>query len=273
MLDHISKALPVVSGIPQGSILGPFLFNTVIGSLAPVQPSTKIIKYIDDCTYVIPIDAANSKVPSVEHGEILRWSRVNGLSINLQKSKWIWIPKRSKALPPSIPDITLEKVVRILGVFFSSDLKWDSHFETVVKFASKRLFCLRVLRPLLSKNDLKTVYQSLIRTLIEYCNPLFVGMTNRNREYLRKFQQRAHRIICDRGCDCEIFEDLSSRRLTSAIKYFRKVEQLVHHPLHHLCPTKSERSERYFQIHAKTTRRLRSFFPAMVINFNKTFLD
>jgi hypothetical protein len=273
MLDHQSQPLPVISGVPQGSIFGPYLFNAVIGSLQPVHRVTKIIKYIDDCTYVIPVDHTNNHVLSAEHQEISNWSKSNGLSLNLKKTKWIWIPKSRVFPPPSLPGLSPEEVVRILGVVFSSDLKWDCHFKTVVRCASKRLYALRVLRPILTKNDLKNVYQSLIRSLIEYCAPVFIGLSIHNCELLRKLQNRAHRIICNADCKCQIFEDLSSRRKASAVSFLRKIEKFPDHPLHSLRPCKSSRSGRYLQPLATTSRRRNSFFPATILILNGTFVD
>ena len=273
LLDHVSYPLHVISGVPQGSVLGPFLFNAVLGSLTPVNSTTKIVKYVDDCTFIIPIHSVNDQTPSIEHEGIRQWSLSTGLSLNLSKTKWLWMPKSSLIPPPSLPSLSLVTNVRILGVILSSDLKWDSHFSNIVKCASKRLYALRILRSFLPKKDLKTVYQSMILSLLEYCSPLFIGMSQRNKETLTVIQKRAHRIICHRECKCDLFEDLCVRRRNSALSFFSKIEKFEDHPLRSLCPTKCVRSGRYLQPPAKTTRRRNSFFPAITILANNTFVE
>ena len=242
----LSHPLPVISGVPQGSIFGPYLFNAVVGSLRPFHSSSKVIKYIDDCTYVIPVHSNNSDLLADEHKNILLWSESVGLSLNLRKTKFLWIPRSSHFPPPSMPDLSPVDQVRILGVILSADLKWDSHFDAIVKCSSKRLYALRVLRPLLHSSDLQIIYQSLIRSLMEYCSPLFGKLSARNSELLRKLQKRAHRIICHQDCTCDRLEDLCLRRNAAALKFLRKIDLLDCHPLHFLCPPKSHRSESFY---------------------------
>ena len=136
------------------------------------------------------------------------------------------MPKSSLIPPPSLPSLSLVTNVRILGVILSSDLKWDSHFSNIVKCASKRLYALRILRSFLPKKDLKTVYQSMILSLLEYCSPLFIGMSQRNKERLTVIQKRAHRIICHRECKCDLFEDLCVRRRNSPCTFSPKLKIL-----------------------------------------------
>ena len=265
-----SLPLPVISGVPQGSIFGPYFFNTVIGSLNPISPWTKIIKYIDDCTYVVPIYNNDSVTLSAEHKNILAWSRSVGLSLNLKKTKFLWIPRSLQSPPPSLPDLPSADHVRILGVTFSRDLKWDCHFDAVTKLSSKRLYALRVLRPIMPKEDLRLIYQAIIRSLMEYCSPLFVKLSVRNSTLLDKLQKRSHRIICHQDCKCDLLEDLRLRRRHAAITFFNKVASFERHPLHFLCPPRSCRSERFLQPYCRTSRRLYSFFPAIVSLLNDT---
>ena len=58
---------------------------------------------------------------------------------------------------------------KILGVYISSDLKWNHHIAEVVKKARKRLFCLSQLkRSGLGSNELVQLYRTCIRPITEY---------------------------------------------------------------------------------------------------------
>ena len=148
IFDVTSPPLPVLSGVPQGSVLGPFFFNAVVGSLQPVYQSTRIVKYIDDCTFIVPIYSHQPNVLSDEHLHMLEWSDAIGFSLNLKKTKFLWIPRRPNYPIPCVPELLPVKDVRILGVILSDNLKWDKHFDSIVRCCSKRLYALRVLQPL-----------------------------------------------------------------------------------------------------------------------------
>ena len=96
--------------------------------------------------------------------------------------------------------------IQHVGVTFSCDLRWDRHFAAVVKISSRRLYALRVLSPIMCKEDLKVVYQSIIRSLMEYCSPLFGNVSVRNHQLLEKLQKKSHRIVCHQECKwCTVF--------------------------------------------------------------------
>jgi len=195
---------------------------------------------------------------------MLEWSDSIGFSLNLKKTKFLWIPRRPNYPIPCVPDLLPVKDVRILGVILSDNLKWDKHFDSIVRCCSKRLYALRVLQPLLQKNDLACVYQALIRSLMEYCAPLFVCMSARNKHLLDKVQRRAHRIICHQDCRCQLLEPLNSRRNKAAVNFLKNIFSCSDHPLRFLCPSVSSRSGRLLQPAARTSRRSRSFFHTTV---------
>ena len=149
---------------------------------------------------------------------MLTWSRRVGFSLNLRKSKILWVPRVPQCPPPLLPDLLHSDHVRMLGVIFTTDLKWNTHFDSIVKCASKRLYALRILRPIFDRDQLKIIYQSLILSLREYCSPLFAALSIRNVELLRKLQRRSHRLVCSQECDCNLLPDLSTRREAAVVK-------------------------------------------------------
>ena len=60
---HLSSAVPVTSGVPQGSILGPLLFNIYMNSISKLQlsPNARLVLYADDILLFKPIDNAKDK--------------------------------------------------------------------------------------------------------------------------------------------------------------------------------------------------------------------
>jgi len=86
---------------------------------------------------------------------------------------------------------------KILGVNFSSDLKWNHHISEVVKKAWKRLFCLsRLKRAGLGSDELVQFYRTCIRPITEYACPVFHdGLPVYLSHELEVVQKRAMRII------------------------------------------------------------------------------
>ena len=83
----------VTSGVPQGSILGPFLFSVVVGSLTISNNDCRVIKYADDVTISIPIfkNRKNLHVSEI-HETVVKWSSEYGLPLNTKKCKTLLIP-------------------------------------------------------------------------------------------------------------------------------------------------------------------------------------
>ena len=148
------------------------------------------------CTYISP-NTPNACV--VEHKIMLRWSASVSLCKNDKKCQALWIPKSPNAVTPALPDFDTVNELRILGVVFTPDLKWNEHLRQTTKIVSKRLFALR--QPIFDHSSLVKVYDGLILSIIEYCSPLLVGMSKQNASQLARLKRRAQRLIC-RVDDC-----------------------------------------------------------------------
>ena len=90
-----------------------------------------------------------------------------------------------------------KKVDKVLGITIQSNLKWDLHINEVVAKASKRLHILRVLkRGGVPPADLLKVYFALIRSVLEYCCPVWHNaLPVKLSDSIERVQKRALRII------------------------------------------------------------------------------
>ena len=114
------------------------------------------------------------------------WSSINGLNINTDKTNEMLIYFGNKCLTDVVPGLLINassiakvETFKLLGIVVSADLSWHAHVAFVVSKACKRLFVLyQLLRFGISKADVIAVYCSLIRSVLEYCCPVWhCGLT------------------------------------------------------------------------------------------------
>ena len=185
------------------------------------------MKYVDDTTLCVPLfKNGNNDQVSKEHLNVVNWSSLNGFKINTDKCKTTCYSKTKLNQLVQLNNVKKVKEMKFLGVMINCKLTWHSHFKVLCSLASKRIFALRVLKPLLSKSNLVLVYNATIRSLLEYSSPAFGSTPDSLNHKLERVQRRCHRIICnlERGekCDCGEFEELTSRRKRAMVKLFCK---------------------------------------------------
>ena len=130
--------------------------------------------------------------------------------------------------------------------------------------ASRRLYVLRVLKPLFNHDLLVNVFHSIIRSLLEYACPVFLNPGTVFDLKLTSLCKRAFQIIHGRECshcnDCELMNVQARRRLLS-MRLFTQALDNSDHSLHSLLPMRSNTSHgtRLLLPHVRCERRLKAF--------------
>ena len=134
----ISDELPVISGVPQGSVLGPLLFLIYIDGVESVTLSDgTIVLYADDMVlYQLTYSYEDYWLLQQDINVIAMWIANNHLQFNTSKCKYMTISwKRAKELPPTINlnGIPLDGVTefKYLGILITADLSWTAHINMI----------------------------------------------------------------------------------------------------------------------------------------------
>lgn len=256
----------VTSGVPQGSVLGPILFCLVIDRLSPVCSNTKLIKYADDVVFLHFLRSSSEDKLHVEWKALRQWSSDFLLPINYAKCKVMDIvTKRNVFLSPIpiSPGVNVPSVssFSFLGVTICNDLKWNTHFDNILRRAVKRIYIMRNLRRSNCSADiLWKVYDALLRSVLIYCSPCFCNASLYLFDKIIAFERRVCRIMNispDSRTSVRCVMDNMCKKL------FNQIVLVSEHPLRTLFEervVRRTRSMSHFMVPRTRTERFKNSF-------------
>ena len=134
-----SKKLPITTGVPQDSVLGPLLFLLYINDLPTVSDIFNILMYADDTTLFCNFEnIRNETTINNEINNIYKWLCSNKLSLDISKTKYMCFHTSNRIVIYSklkINNCTIDRVTdfKFLGLIISSNLKWNKHIDLFLR--------------------------------------------------------------------------------------------------------------------------------------------
>ena len=203
----------VISGIPQGTVLGPVLFIIYVNDLLETLDHSSGLCFADDTKLFMPIKSSESATHL--QGDLTRsmkWALINNMQLNAQKFEAMNFDLNSSKLLKKLPfsaefrhykiseDITLMPVesVRDLGVIISSDRTWTHQIDDVID--SSRIMAAWVLSVFRNRTAtvMITTFNSMVRSKLEYCCPVWSPTKIRHIQAPEDIQRQFTRNIV--GC-------------------------------------------------------------------------
>jgi len=175
----VSRVIMVTSGVPQGSHLGPVLFNLFINDISDCFHSADFLLYADDLKiYRVVSSTLDAELLQSDLDSLCIWCAKNDINLNLEKCSLVRFFRKKNPFIYSynLMNNVLPTVseVKDLGVIFDQSLSFEPHIRSVLSRASKMLgFVFRTTSEFTNINSIRLLYVTLIRPILEYCSPVW----------------------------------------------------------------------------------------------------
>ena len=248
---NISKKKVILSGVPQGSVLGPLLFLVYINDISNSSDQLKFYLFADDTNLLYAdknLRELEIKV-NTELSKIFDWLVANKLSLNIKKFNFVIFRPRQKILNYQVnlkvfdhhtnSYISLErkKFIKYLGVLIDENLSWSYHIAHVASKISKSIGIISRIRHFVPLSTLHHIYRSLIQPYLMYGIVAWCNTAKVHRTKLLTLQKRALRLMyfADYKSHAIPFF-ISSRLLPLDMLYFKSVAVIMHDVSNNLTP-------------------------------------
>ena len=249
------------SGVPQGSVLAPFLFAVSIDSLQPLFSNSLIVKFADDVCllHFIRKNEDDRLLDELDH--ISTWCEENGLTLNTGKTKVMNFQTKQNIIFNPVIDKLSDTIInntqsaKLLGIYLDSKLNWQQQIDYITSCIRKRVYILYALKQSNAHSKILTLaYESMIRSITTYAFPAWCNVADSRFDRLLKMEKRLCRIF-------NLKPKINLKQMCDKMCY-ELVEKCrdVNHPLHSIFEVSASRySTRLGRTHRKIMAKTKRF--------------
>jgi hypothetical protein len=282
-----SRPQPVISGVPQGTILAPVLFLLYINDISE-NIKSQIRLFADDGIIYREINNDQDHVTLQEDLDNLNnWA--NKWQLNFNFSKCYHLGITNKRDPETYSYMINNQIInrvsstKYLGITITHNLNWNKHCDIICGKANSTLGLLRRILGECNAAVKSKAYTSLVRPQLEYASTAWNPYTKRNINKIEMVQRRAARFVFNDYSrashvspmiDRLGWDNLQQRRLLHQATMFYKIHQGligISFP-DDVCPlTRASRLPNicpYRQIQSCVNVYKFSFYPRTIVTWN-----
>ena len=188
----------LLTGVPQGSVLGPLLFNIYLNDLLYAVENAEICNFADDTTPHSSGYDLKEVMIDVEHdcSLLVEWFRDNYLTLNADKCHLLVSGYKCEAMYASVGDALLweENSVKLLGLIIDSELTFNNYVQMICKKASQKLTAIVRLANIISEKKRKVLLKTFFESQFSYCPLLWMFCSRKLNNKINRLHERALRI-------------------------------------------------------------------------------
>jgi hypothetical protein len=201
--EIISDSLPVTSGVIQGSVLGPTLFNIFINDIDETLNHCQILKYADDIRIFLSASKSDLALQDLQNkvqsdiNSMVEWVTHSGMSFNTEKCFIATFGHSQHHRSYKILDTLLvrQDQFKDLGVTVNTSLNFKYHVDSVTSKAFSKLGLINKVFKNKSESSTLTLYKSFVRPQLEYSSVVWCPYTQGSTDKIERVQRRMCRML------------------------------------------------------------------------------
>ena len=160
-------------GVPQGSVLGPLLFNIFINDLFYLLKDTDVCNYADDTTIYV-CDNQLEKIQNWLEQDALKlsgWFRENYMKLNDDKCHLLVFGDKTNDVSVTVGNSLIKESTeeKLLGVTIDKDLSFKNHLDSLCKKASQKLHALARISKFMDTDRVVLMMNTFVMSQFSYC--------------------------------------------------------------------------------------------------------
>ena len=196
MNETFSSWRDIAYGVPQGSILGPLLFNIHYCDLFYFLDNLYIASYADDTTLYIVKQSKESFINALETSpqKYFIWFKSNFMKANSDKSHLLLSCNEPSKVVIDGSSIETDAKEVLLGITIDKDLKFDDHVNSFCKKACQKLNALVRFTPYMNVEKRRIIMKAFIESQFGYCPLVWMFHSRGINNKINRIHERALRI-------------------------------------------------------------------------------